>query len=63
MAVTYKRTQVIKSDAKDENVVINTPFPGHIGNRIEKAKKKLGVMSLQDVVRLAVAQFLDKNGY
>lgn len=52
----------VKTD-KAGNVPLTTKFTGDVFSRIRKYKSHRGFMFEQDVIRLAVSFFLDKEGF
>jgi hypothetical protein len=71
---TLRRFQTSKSMPAPSNATANNPktktvirftqsLQLDVFNRLSKAKKDKGLSFEQDVVRLAVIQFLERNGY
>ena len=48
---------------KETPVVVMQSYDREIYNRLEKYRKAHGLLSVQEVDRLAVSFFLTKNGY
>lgn len=44
-------------------IPVNTLFQGETFRRLTKYKKDKGLLNEQDVIRLAVANFLEQSGY
>lgn len=63
--LTVSKTQQPPSPENETaaKVPLNTLFAGDMFRRLSKYKQDKGLPYEQDVIRLAVAFFLDKSGY
>lgn len=50
-------------DAEEANLTMNISFAPNVGKALSKCGFSMGLPSNQDVVRIAVATFLKREGY
>jgi len=58
-----KLTNCVPQTKQTAKVPLKTHFTGDIYGRLEKMRKEKGLTFSQDLIRLAVVSFLEKNGY
>ena len=58
-----KKHDPLKSQDRAVSVPLNTIITGDIFNRMTTLKKEKGFLNHQEIVRLAIAYYLEKTGY